>query len=454
MKKLSEQDRRDQLRSKIIGLGEKSIRKSYYPELQLRIKELEQINTELREEIAFRRRAEESNVKLEEQLRQAMKMEAIGTLAGGIAHDFNNILTAIIGYTELARLNIEKNCVAGECAVHLDLSHLLDAGYRARDLIKQILAFSRQQKQETSPLKLSEVVREALKLLRATIPKSVEIRENIGSADGHVMADSTQMHQIIMNLCTNGYHAMRDSGGVLGVKLSTTEIHESDKRVSHLHLQAGSYTLLEISDTGEGMTRAVRERIFDPYFTTKANNGGTGMGLAVVHGIVREHQGHISVYSELGRGTTFKVYLPQIIGSVIEHVHVQQAQLPMGDERILLVDDEEPVLDLERALLEKLGYQVTSTASPMEALEIFTDRQGAFDLVMTDMTMPKMNGMELAGEILQRRPQMPIIICTGFSELTNEKKAKAIGAREFVMKPLVLRELAPTLRRVLQNPGH
>ncbi len=454
MKKPSDQDRRDQLRSKIIGLGEKSIRKSYYPELQLRIKELEQTNKELREEILFRRKAEESNVKLEEQLRQAMKMEAIGTLAGGIAHDFNNILTAIIGYTELARLNIEKNCAVGECAVHPDLGHLLDAGHRARDLIKQILSFSRQQKQETSPLKFSEVVLEALKLLRSTIPKSVEIREDIQTDDGHILADSTQMHQIVMNLCTNGYHAMRNSGGILGVRLSTTEIRESDIRVSHLLLQAGLYTFLEISDTGEGMTRAVQERIFDPYFTTKGNNGGTGMGLAVVHGIVREHKGHISVYSELGKGTTFRVYLPQIIGSVIEHVHVQQAQLPMGDERILLVDDEGLVLDLEKALLEKLGYQVTSTTSPIEALEIFTNRNGDFDLVMTDMTMPKMNGMEFTREILRYRPQMPIIICTGFSELVNEKKAKAMGAREFVMKPLVLQELAPTLRRVLQNKGH
>jgi signal transduction histidine kinase/ActR/RegA family two-component response regulator len=451
MKNLSEKDRRDQLRDKIIGLGEKSIRKSYYPELQQRIEELERINKELREEITFRRRAEETNAKLEEQLRQAMKMEAIGTLAGGIAHDFNNILTAIIGYTELARLNIEKDCVAGKCAVDLDLSHLLEAGHRARNLIKQILAFSRQQKQETNPIKLSKVVREALRLLGSTIPKTIEIRERISRDDGHVLADSTQLHQVVMNLCTNGYHAMRDCGGILGVGLSTIEILEDDLRVKHLHLRPGPYTLLEISDTGEGMSRKVQERIFDPYFTTRGDRGGTGMGLAVVHGIVREHKGHISVYSELGKGTTFRVYLPQIIGSIIEHVHAQQIQLPMGQEKILLVDDEELVLDLEKALLEKLGYHVTSTTSPQEALEIFTSRTEDFDLIMTDMTMPKMNGMDLTREILRCCPEIPVIICTGFSELVNEKKAKAIGAREFVMKPLVLQELASTLRRVLQT---
>lgn len=449
MKKLSEQDRRDQLRNKIIGLGEKSIRKSYYPELQQRITQLERTNKELREEIANRQKAEKINDRLEKQLQQARKMEAIGTLAGGIAHDFNNILTAVIGYTDLAKINIERSCSQTDCQVALNLDNLLQAGHRARDLVKQILTFSRQQKRENVPVKLSGVVREALKLLRSTIPTSIEMRENIISHDGHIMADPTQIHQIIMNLCTNGYQAMRNSGGILAIKLHQTEISRDDLLVSRLHLQSGSYLVLEISDTGEGMSRTLLERIFDPYFTTRGESGGTGMGLAVVHGIVREHKGHISVYSELGEGTTFKIYLPQIIASVTSYVSKQLAELPGGSERILLVDDEDFVLELEKALLEKLGYRVTSSNSPLQALETFAQNRGNFDLVMTDMTMPKMNGAQLVEEIVSIDQQMPIIICTGFSELINEKKAKAIGACEYVMKPFDMREIAETLRRVL-----
>ncbi len=451
MKKPSEQDHRDQLRNKIIGLGEKSIRKSYYPELQQRISELEKANTELRQEIAVRKKAEKVNAKLEQQLQQAMKMEAIGTLAGGIAHDFNNILTAIIGYTDLAKLNVEKHCRSENCPISLNLEHLQEAGHRARQLVKQILTFSRQQKRESVPVQLSAVVKEALKLLRSTIPASIDIREKLVSDDGHIMADPTQIHQIVMNLCTNSYHAMRESGGILAVKLYETEMESSDIRVDRLQLRPGTYMVLEISDTGVGMNRALLERIFDPYFTTKEESGGTGMGLAVVHGIVREHNGHINVYSEPGEGTTFKVFLPQIIASVQAHVVRQLEELPAGTERILLVDDEEFVLNLERAILEKLGYRVTSFQNPLEALDVYDRRMADFDLVMTDMTMPKMSGAQLVAEIIERNPQAAIVICTGFSELINEKKAKALGAREYVMKPFVLREIATTLRKVLDG---
>ncbi len=449
MKKLSEQERRDQLRNKIIGLGEKSIRKSYYPELQQRIAELEKTNTELRQEIAVRKKAEKTNVRLEQQLQQAMKMEAIGTLAGGIAHDFNNILTAIIGYTDLARLNVEKHCGSENCPLSLNLDHLLAAGHRARELVKQILTFSRQQKRENVPVQLSAIVREALKLLRSTIPASIEIREKFVSDEGHIMADPTQIHQIVMNLCTNSYHAMRENGGILAVKLYETEMDSADIRVDRLQLRPGTFMVLEISDSGVGMNRMVLERIFDPYFTTKEESGGTGMGLAVVHGIIREHNGHISVYSEPGEGTTFKVFLPQIIASVQTHVVRQLEELPAGTERILLVDDEEFVLNLEKEILEKLGYQVTTFLNPLEALDVYDTHMDEFDLVMTDMTMPKMTGAQLVAEIVARNPQAAVIICTGFSELINERKAKALGASEYVMKPFVLREIATTLRKVL-----
>jgi len=453
MKKLSEQDRRDQLRNKIIGLGEKSIRKSYYPELQQRVMELEKTNKELREEIAVRRKAETVNTKLEQQLQQAMKMEAIGTLAGGIAHDFNNILTAIIGYTDLAKLNAQKYSGPENSPLNANLDHLLEAGHRARDLVKQILTFSRQQKRENVPVQLSDIVREALKLLRSTIPASIEIRENLISDDGHILADPTQIHQIIMNLCTNSYHAMRESGGILAVKLYETEMDSGDIRVDRLQLRPGTFMVLEVSDTGVGMSRAVLERIFDPYFTTKGESGGTGMGLAVVHGIVREHNGHISVYSEPGEGTTFKILLPQIVASIKSHVVRQMEEMPVGTERILLVDDEEFVLDLERAILEKLGYRVTAFQDPVEALAVYDKYMDDFDLIMTDMTMPKMNGAQLVAEIIQRNPRADVIICTGFSELINEKKAKALGAKEYVMKPFVLREIAATLRKVLDKAG-
>ncbi|MBM9604561.1 hybrid sensor histidine kinase/response regulator [Desulfopila inferna] len=451
MKKPSEQETRDLLRSKIIGLGEKSIRKSYYPELQQRIAELEKTNRELFEEVAERRKAEKINDKLEEQLRQAMKMEAIGTLAGGIAHDFNNILTAIIGYTDLAQLHIAEGCKQEHCPVHDDLARLLEAGHRARDLIRQILTFSRQQKHENVPVQLSVIVREAMNMLSSTIPASIEIRENILNDDDYIMADPTQMHQIIMNLCTNGYHAMREKGGTLSVNLIQTEIDKDDLRVGRLHLQPGPYVVLEISDTGVGMDRNVLERIFDPYFTTRGESGGTGMGLAVVHGIVREHSGHISAYSEPGEGTTFRVYFPQIIGSVSRHVITQNKPLPGGRERILLVDDEEIVLNLEKSLLEKLGYSITAFQSPIEALEFFKRHGSSFDLVMTDMTMPKMNGAEFTKEILKYRPNIPVVICTGFSELINEEKARTIGACKYVMKPFILREIAAALRAVLDG---
>jgi len=451
MKKPSEEKGREQLRNKIIGLGEKSIRKSYYPELQQRINELEKTNKKLLEQIVVRKEAEKTKEKLEEQLRQSIKMEAIGTLAGGIAHDFNNILTAIIGYADLARMNILKNCIGKSCVVDKDLDHVLEASHRARQLIKQILTFSREQKSAREPVQLSKIIDEALKLLRSSIPSSIEIRDSLLFDEEHVMAVPSQVHQVVMNLVTNSYHSMRYSSGIISVNLYPTSFSQDDIKVSSLHLMPGPYFVLEVSDTGEGMSRSTMERIFDPYFTTKGDSGGTGMGLAVVHGIVKEHGGHISVYSEPGKGTTFKVYFPQIIASVIHHVAIQQQEIARGNERILLVDDENIVLDLEKALLEELGYRVTACLSPVNALQRLQEAETDFDLVMTDMTMPKMNGAQLTREILKSYPDMPVIICTGFSELINESKARAIGARDFVMKPFVLREIAAKIRGVLDE---
>jgi len=371
-------------------------------------------------------------------------------LAGGIAHDFNNILTAIIGYSDLAKFTMEKDCSHG-CPAAPDIGRILEAGHRARELVKQILTFSRQEKHKKIPVQLSAIIAEALKLLRHSIPSSIEIKDRIITGEEQIMAVPTQIHQIVMNLVTNSYHAMRNTGGQLAVNLDRIELDADDIKVSSLHLAPGPYLVLEVSDTGVGMSRIILDRIFDPYFTTKGESGGTGMGLSVVHGIVKEHKGHISVYSELGRGTTVKVYFPQIIASVIKHVAQQQEEIPGGSERVLLLDDEPMVLELETAILKQLGYRVNAYLKPDKALDVLSDRANKFDLVMTDMTMPTMNGAEFTRRVLRQYPGMPVIICTGFSELLNEEKARAIGAKAYVMKPLVLREIAATLRKVLSS---
>jgi signal transduction histidine kinase/ActR/RegA family two-component response regulator len=452
MKKLSEQDnQRERLRNSIIGLGERSVRKSYYPELQKRIAELEKVNRELLQEIAERQLAQASQKKLEKQLQQARKMEAIGTLAGGIAHDFNNILTSIIGYTELILCSYERVDNTKRPDLLKDLEQIHKAGMRAKDLVNQILAFSRQQEYQAIPLEIHIVIREAIKFLKASIPKSVEIRADIVNHDTLVLADATQIHQVVMNLCTNAYHAMRDTGGILAIELVHKEIHPDDEQIGDPHLTAGPYLLLKISDTGTGMPKEVLERIFDPYFTTKEKGEGTGMGLAVVHGIVKNHGGSISVYSEVGKGTSFYIYLPKIEQEETKQEVMLTQQVPTGNEHILIIDDEPAINIVEKRLIEGLGYQVTSITNPLDALTLISTHPEMWDLVLTDMTMPKMNGAELAQKILEIRDDMPIILCTGFSELINEKKAKAIGVKEYVMKPLIRKEIAHAIRRSLDS---
>jgi PAS domain S-box-containing protein len=381
--------------------------------------------------------------RLEAQLLQARKMEAVGSLAGGIAHDFNNILMAIIGYTELAGEEAPEGS-----RVQAHLQQVLKAGMRAKDLVQQILMFSRQSEQEQKPLQVDSIVKEGLKLLRASIPTTVEIRPNIERECGTVLGDPTQIYQVLVNLCVNAAHAMREKGGVLGVSLMDVDIDAASAQ--HPDLKSGPYMRLTVSDTGHGMERAVMERIFDPYFTTKGPGEGTGMGLAVVHGAVKSHGGAITVDSEPGKGTTFHVYFPRMERGGAPEAEVA-ASVPTGSERILFVDDEKALVDMVKQMLEFLGYKAAGRTSSIEALEAFRAQPDKFDLVITDQTMPNMTGETLAKELLRIRPDIPIILCTGYSELITEEKAKAMGIRELLMKPVVRAEMARIIRHVLDQ---
>ncbi len=381
----------------------------------------------------------------EHRLRQAQKMEAIGTLAGGIAHDFNNILSAIMGYTELTQFDAPPGS-----AMRGNLGHVLDAAARARDLVKQILTFSRMTEQERKPVHLSPIIKEVVKLLRASLPSTIEIRQEIGSQPNSVvMADPTQIHQVLMNLCTNAAHAMREKGGVLGVSLEEVNVESMD--VGSLHgIEPGQYLKLTVSDTGCGMSSGILERIFEPYFTTKRPGEGTGLGLAVVHGIVRSHGGAINVFSEPGHGSAFRIHLPRV-ESTVEAVSALIADIPLGAEGILLVDDEQILVNVGKRMLERLGYRVISCLGSLEAVEVFRTRSSEIDLVITDYTMPQMTGIDLAREIMRVRPGTPVILCTGFSEMIGEERVKEAGIREFLFKPVGVLELAKAIRRALES---
>ena len=384
--------------------------------------------------------------KLEAQLRQAQKMEAIGTLAGGIAHDFNNILSAVIGYTQIALDDVPKGTL-----LQSNLKEVLKAGRRARDVVKQILAFSRQTEQERKPLEISLIVKEALKLLRASLPATIEIRQNIGTDLATVLADATQIHQVLMNLCTNAAHAMGERGGILEVNLANVELG-SDFTSRYPDIDPGPYLRLTVSDTGHGMHPSIMERIFNPFFTTKERGEGTGMGLAVVHGIVKGYGGTITVFSEPGEGSTFHIYLPLIDREVEPEARIGEP-IPTGNEHILFIDDERAIVDVGKQILERLGYDVVTITSSTAALELFRAQSDKFDLVITDMTMPNMTGEELARELMNIRPDIPIILCSGYSKKITEVKTKDIGIRAFVVKPILKREIAETIRRVLDEKG-
>jgi CheY-like chemotaxis protein len=335
--------------------------------------------------------------------------------------------------------------------VHCDLKRVLESGMRATDLVRQILTFSRQSEQEQKPVHMTPIIKESLKLLRSSLPATIEIRQEntLGNNRDLVLADQTQLHQVLMNLGTNAAHAMRANGGALRVNLTEFEV-DTTFVSRHPNLRPGPYLKLTVTDTGHGMEPAVMERIFDPYFTTKDVGEGTGMGLAVVQGIVHSHGGEITVYSEPGRGTAFHVFLPRFEGDT-NHEEKTEDVVIGGTERVLFVDDEALLADLGQELLESLGYTVTVTLRSREALKLFNSDPQAFDLVITDMTMPGLTGRELARNLLSIRPDIPIILCTGFSEQTKGKQIMEIGIREVITKPYVLHTIATTIRRVLDK---
>ena len=395
-------------------------------------------------DITERKQAEEERKNMQAQLQQAQKMETIGTLAGGIAHDFNNILTAILGYAEMAR----ESSQAGSMAAN-DLDQVVKASHRAKELVKQILAFSRQDETERIPLQPSLIIKEASKMLRSSLPATIDIKLDLDPESGFIMADPTQIHQILMNLCTNAYHAMEETGGTLSISLKKEHLIWDDL-IDKPNLQAGNFVRLTISDTGFGIAPEIRDRIFEPYFTTKEIGRGTGMGLAIIHGIVKGYGGHVSCDSQPGEGAVFHVYLPVIADAALsEKTQVDQIQL--GNERILFIDDEKIIADMGKSMLERLGYQVTIRTNSMEALTTFQNQPEDFDLVITDQTMPDMTGSDLARRMLQLRPGIPIILCTGYSSIVSEEKARSLGIQGFALKPFAKKQIASLVREVLDK---
>ncbi|MDA3789232.1 MAG: ATP-binding protein, partial [Desulfobacula sp.] len=378
----------------------------------------------------------------EVQLRQAQKMESIGTLAGGIAHDFNNILFPILGYADLLLADTPE-----DSPIRDSLNGIHTSALRAKDLVRQILTFSRQDTKELLLMKMQPVVKEALRLIRSTIPTTIDITLDIRADCGAIKADPTQIHQIVMNLATNAYHAMQDTGGELIVGLKEMELGALD--LISPDMTPGNYVCLTISDTGTGMDKDVTEKIFDPFFTTKGIGKGTGMGLSVVHGIVKNMGGSIHVYSEPGKGTEFKVYFP-VEKSTFEEQNIRTKEpVQGGTEQILLVDDENAIITMEEQMLEHLGYQVTSRTGSLEALEAFRANPDKFDMVITDLAMPNMSGDKLAVELIKIRPDIPILLCTGFSETMSEEKAASLGIKGFILKPIVIKDLAQKIREVM-----
>ena len=383
--------------------------------------------------------------RMEARLRQSQKMEAVGTLAGGIAHDFNNILFPLIGYSEML-----KDDIPSDSPLQNNIDEILHAAFRAQELVKQILAFGRQANQDMKPMKLQPVVKEALKLLRSSIPTTIDIQPDIDPGCGVVIADPTQVHQIVMNLATNAYHAMENTGGKLVVTLKQARLEPVQPFFQDL--APGEYARLTFSDTGIGIEKNILDRIFDPYFTTKKKGKGTGLGLSVVQGIVKSCKGGIRIYSEPGEGTEIHVYIP-LIERMVDDIRSARSELiPGGTEKILLVDDEEAIVMMEQQMLERFGYRVSTRTGSVDALEAFRANSDSFDLVITDMTMPNMTGDVLAQKIIAIKPDISVIICTGFSERISQDKVEAIGVKGFLMKPVAKSEMAQMIRKVLDEP--
>jgi len=397
-------------------------------------------------DITERKQAEEEKMDLEKQLHQSQKMESIGTLAGGIAHDFNNILFGIIGFTELCLGETEPDTI-----LHGNLKEILTGGIRAKALVKQILTFSRQSEQERGPIQIGPIIKEVSKLLRSTLPTTIEIKIEIQTEIGIISGDPTQIHQVIMNLCMNAQHAMEKEGGIIKITLSSVKKNNNSYSNKLANIAHDNFIKLSVSDTGTGIPREIQDLIFDPFFTSKEQGKGTGMGLSVVHGIVKSHGGHIEVNSFPQKGTTFDVYFP-IIGKSEVTIEVPYTdQLPRGKEHVFLVDDEMQVITVQTQILEKLNYTVTSRTSSLEAIEAFKVNNMCYDVVITDMTMPKMTGVHLAAELKKIKPGIPVILCTGFSEKLIGMQANEIGVDAFLMKPVGRADLAKTIRQVLDK---
>ena len=415
--------------------------RSAHDELEVRIQErtyeLSEAYETLQKEVDEHKRTAEHLVRIQ-------KLEALGTLAGGIAHDFNNVLAGIIGFTEMVLEDI-----APDSPERKRLELVLKGAKRGRDLVRQILTFSRKSEQDKKPLALSQSVEEGLELLRPTLPTTIDIVSKCLTNGDQILADSVQMHQVLMNLCTNAAHAMREKGGTLEIRVLKTSLQEGNPMLPNM--KAGEYIVLKVSDTGSGMTPDTLNQVFDPFFTTKQPGEGTGLGLSVVHGIINSHDGYITVESEPDKGTTFHVYLPRIKEEA-RFVDKETLFVAGGKERILIVDDEDILVELNEQRLRRLGYDVITTTSSMEALAIFRKEPDTFDLVITDYTMPNLTGIDLAMELLKVRATIPIILCTGGqSDTVSTEKAREIGIRGFLMKPLANRELAQAVRRVLDE---
>ena len=395
------------------------------------------------QDITIQKMAEKEKILLERQLKQSQKMESIGNLAGGIAHDFNNILSSVLGFTELALDDISKGTPLED-----NLQEVYTAGKRARDLVKQILAFARQSDEVLKPIRVDTISKEVIQLIRSTIPTTIKINQEIKS-DSLIMGNQTQVHQVLMNLCTNAAYAMEDTGGVLEVRVTDVELNDQPPQLL-LELKSGKYMNVIVSDTGPGIPPDIIGSIFEPYFTTKSVGEGTGMGLALVHGIIESYGGKIIVDSILGKGTVFSIYLP-VTKKRDDHRPYEKEDLPSGTEHILFVDDELPIAKMGSQILEQLGYQVTVRTSSVEALELFRSKPRFFDLVISDMTMPNMTGDELAMELIAFRSDIPVIICTGYSKKITEEKAAKIGIKALAYKPIVKADLAKTVRKVLDE---
>lgn len=412
--------------------------------VQERTRQLTLANKDLKKEIEMRQHHEKEKAKLEEQLMQLQKMETIGTLAGGIAHDFNNILTPILGYTEMALEELSE-----ESVLRYDIEQINAAATRGKDLVQQILTFSRQVDFDKKPLKLDEVVREVMKLIRASFPSNIEILQELDTDTGTVLADSTQMHQIIMNICTNAYHAMMGSGGTLSVKLDKVNVGSRPVKGT-AKIQKGTYVRLTVSDTGHGMDKRTIERIFEPFFTKKEVGSGSGLGLSVVHGIVNNYNGTIDVQSEPGKGSTFMIYLPQHSEQIVSHKDSEH-KIKKGNGSILFVDDEKEITFMGKRMLESLGYSVDIKSDSMDALADFKRDPYKYDLLVTDQAMPKMMGTELIGKLKQIRPDLKSIIITGYQDSIPNDAIEQYGVADIISKPLILSEFSELIGKVLDR---